>query len=57
MNDERKVWLVTGASRGLGVDIVKAALAAGHTVVGTGHIEPEAQQVVVRANRDRKSVV
>lgn len=33
---EKKVWLVTGAGRGLGVDIVKAALAAGHAVVATG---------------------
>jgi NAD(P)-dependent dehydrogenase (short-subunit alcohol dehydrogenase family) len=32
----KKVWLVTGAGRGLGVDIVKAALAAGHNVVATG---------------------
>lgn len=32
----KKVWLVTGAGRGLGVDIVKAALAAGHSVVATG---------------------
>lgn len=31
-----KVWLVTGAGRGLGVDITKAALAAGHAVVATG---------------------
>jgi len=33
---EKKVWLITGASRGLGVDIAKAALAAGHAVVATG---------------------
>ncbi len=33
---ERKVWLITGAGRGLGVDIAKAVLAAGHTVVATG---------------------
>src|SRR4029453_1718737 len=32
----KKVWFVTGASRGMGVDIVKAALAAGHAVVATG---------------------
>mgnify|MGYP003300580688 CR=1 FL=1 len=32
---EQKVWLVTGAGRGLGVDIAKAALAAGHAVVAT----------------------
>jgi NAD(P)-dependent dehydrogenase (short-subunit alcohol dehydrogenase family) len=31
-----KVWLVTGAGRGMGVDITKAALAAGHKVVATG---------------------
>ena len=31
-----QVWLVTGAGRGLGVDITKAALAAGHAVVATG---------------------
>jgi len=33
---EQKVWLITGAGRGLGVDIAKAALAAGHAVVATG---------------------
>lgn len=32
----KKVWLITGAGRGLGADIAKAALAAGHTVVATG---------------------
>jgi len=31
-----KVWLITGAGRGLGVDIAKAALAAGQKVVATG---------------------
>jgi NAD(P)-dependent dehydrogenase (short-subunit alcohol dehydrogenase family) len=32
---EKKVWLITGAGRGMGVDIAKAALAAGHAVVAT----------------------
>ena len=32
----KKVWLITGAGRGLGVDIAKAALTAGHYVVATG---------------------
>jgi NAD(P)-dependent dehydrogenase (short-subunit alcohol dehydrogenase family) len=32
----KKVWLITGAGRGMGVDITKAALAAGHKVVATG---------------------
>src|SRR5437899_5072427 len=37
----RKIWFITGASRGMGVDFVKAALAAGHAVVGTGR-DPDA---------------
>lgn len=31
-----KAWLITGAGRGLGVDIARSALAAGHCVVATG---------------------
>jgi NAD(P)-dependent dehydrogenase (short-subunit alcohol dehydrogenase family) len=30
------VWFITGAGRGMGVDIAKAALAAGYEVVATG---------------------
>ena len=33
---DKKVWLITGAGRGMGVDIVKAALSAGDKVVATG---------------------
>jgi NAD(P)-dependent dehydrogenase (short-subunit alcohol dehydrogenase family) len=33
---ENQVWLITGAGRGLGVDIAKAALSGGHAVVATG---------------------
>jgi NAD(P)-dependent dehydrogenase (short-subunit alcohol dehydrogenase family) len=32
----QKVWLVTGASRGLGAEVAKAALASGDKVVATG---------------------
>lgn len=32
---DAKVWLITGAGRGMGVDIARAALAAGYRVVGT----------------------
>ncbi len=32
----KKVWFITGAGRGMGVDIAKAALAAGNAVVATG---------------------
>jgi NAD(P)-dependent dehydrogenase (short-subunit alcohol dehydrogenase family) len=34
--NNNKVWLITGAGRGMGVDITKAALAAGYKVVATG---------------------
>jgi NAD(P)-dependent dehydrogenase (short-subunit alcohol dehydrogenase family) len=32
----KKVWLITGAGRGLGLHIAKAVAAAGHAVVATG---------------------
>ena len=32
----KQVWLITGAGRGMGVDVVRAALAAGHSVVASG---------------------
>src|SRR4051812_43378804 len=31
-----KVWFITGAGRGMGVNFAQAALAAGHQVVATG---------------------
>ena len=36
----KQVWLVTGAARGLGVEMAKAALSVGHAVVATGR-DPE----------------
>ena len=33
---DKKIWFITGAGRGMGVDIAKAALAAGNSVVATG---------------------
>jgi NAD(P)-dependent dehydrogenase (short-subunit alcohol dehydrogenase family) len=33
---EKKLWFITGAGRGMGTDIAKAALAAGNAVVATG---------------------
>jgi NAD(P)-dependent dehydrogenase (short-subunit alcohol dehydrogenase family) len=33
---DKKIWFITGAGRGMGVDIAQAALAARHAVVATG---------------------
>jgi NAD(P)-dependent dehydrogenase (short-subunit alcohol dehydrogenase family) len=49
----KSVWFVTGASRGMGVDIVKAALAAGHAVVATGRDT----QAVARAIGDAEDLL
>jgi hypothetical protein len=43
------VWFITGAGRGLGLDIAKAALAAGHKGVATGrNTEKVARAVAIR---------
>ncbi|GID92125.1 SDR family oxidoreductase [Amorphoplanes digitatis] len=52
---EKKVLLVTGASRGMGVDIAKAALAAGYAVVATGR-DPQKVGKAVGAAEDLLTV-
>jgi NAD(P)-dependent dehydrogenase (short-subunit alcohol dehydrogenase family) len=52
---EKKVLLITGAGRGMGVDIAKAALAAGYAVVATGR-RPEAVAQAVGAADDLLTV-
>ena len=44
-----KVWFVTGAGRGLGIDIAQKALAAGHCVVATGR-QPDAVRKAIGAH-------
>jgi NAD(P)-dependent dehydrogenase (short-subunit alcohol dehydrogenase family) len=48
---EKRVLLVTGAGRGLGVDVAQAALAAGYAVVATGR-HPENVEKAVGAAED-----
>jgi len=48
---DKKVWLVTGAGRGLGVDIAKAALAAGHALIATGR-NPERVSAAIGESGD-----
>ena len=50
-NNNQKVWFVTGAGRGMGVDITQAALAAGHAVVATGR-NPETVSNAIGASDD-----
>jgi NAD(P)-dependent dehydrogenase (short-subunit alcohol dehydrogenase family) len=47
---DKKVWFVTGAGRGMGVDIARAALAAGHAVVATGRNPEKVVQAVGAAD-------
>jgi NAD(P)-dependent dehydrogenase (short-subunit alcohol dehydrogenase family) len=47
---DKKVWLITGAGRGMGVDIAKAALAAGHAVVATGRNTDTVKQALGEAD-------
>ena len=47
---EKKVWFITGAGRGMGVDITKAALAAGNAVVATGRNTDRIRSVLDKAD-------
>jgi len=52
---DKKIWLVTGAGRGLGTDIARAALDAGHAVVATGR-NPDRVAVALGAHEDLLTV-
>jgi NAD(P)-dependent dehydrogenase (short-subunit alcohol dehydrogenase family) len=45
-----KVWFITGAGRGMGVDFAKAALAAGSAVVATGRDIARVSKAVGQSN-------
>jgi NAD(P)-dependent dehydrogenase (short-subunit alcohol dehydrogenase family) len=46
----KKVWLITGAGRGMGVHFARAALAAGHAVVASGRDTGRVSQAVGQSN-------
>ena len=52
---DKKVWFITGAGRGMGIDIAKAALAAGHAVVATGR-NPERVSAALGTHDDLVAV-
>src|SRR5207253_8379417 len=47
---DRKIWFITGAGRGMGVDIAKAALAAGHAIVASGRDSGRVSKALGRSN-------
>src|SRR5690349_12432715 len=47
---DKRVWFITGAGRGMGVDIARAALVAGHCVVATGRNAAAVADAVGEAN-------
>jgi NAD(P)-dependent dehydrogenase (short-subunit alcohol dehydrogenase family) len=52
---DTKVWFITGAGRGMGVDIATAALAAEHAVVATGR-NPGRVSAAIGAHNDLLAV-
>jgi NAD(P)-dependent dehydrogenase (short-subunit alcohol dehydrogenase family) len=46
----KKVWFITGASRGMGLDFAKAALVAGHAVVASGRDTDRVSKAVGESN-------
>ena len=58
----KHVWMITGAGRGLGADVARAALAAGHSVVASGRDRERVSRVLGTAtdlltvNDDQKCI-
>lgn len=52
---DQKVWFITGASRGLGLEITKAVLASGDKVVAT--VRSKAEDLTAELNNDNLYVV
>ena len=46
----KKIWFITGAGRGMGVDFAKAALAAGHAVVASGRDSDRVSKALGQSN-------
>jgi NAD(P)-dependent dehydrogenase (short-subunit alcohol dehydrogenase family) len=46
----KKVWFITGAGRGMGVQFAKAALAAGHAVVASGRDTERVSKALGQSN-------
>jgi NAD(P)-dependent dehydrogenase (short-subunit alcohol dehydrogenase family) len=51
----KKIWFITGAGRGMGLDFAKAALEAGHALVATGR-DPDAVAKAIGKSHDLLTV-
>jgi len=54
---DKKVWFITGAGRGMGVDIAKSALAAGNAVVATGRNAEKVQSALDAASGEHDDLL
>src|SRR5258708_1801559 len=52
---KNKVWFITGASKGFGFEIARAALASGDSVVGS--VRKNAEEVAARLNGGDRALV
>lgn len=48
--ETKKVWLVTGCSKGLGKALVKELIAQGYPVIGTGRSKEKLEEVFGEEN-------
>lgn len=48
--NNKKIWFITGAGRGMGADFAKAALAAGHSVVASGRNTDRVSKALGQSN-------
>jgi NAD(P)-dependent dehydrogenase (short-subunit alcohol dehydrogenase family) len=53
--DMTKTWMITGANRGLGLEMARAVLGAGHNVVATAR-KPEAIEAALGASSNLLAV-
>ena len=47
---KKRIWFITGAGRGMGVDFAKAALTAGHAVVASGRDKDRVSRAFGQSN-------
>ena len=55
MSDQRKVWFITGAARGMGLEFARAVLAAGDSLVASGR-DPDRLSKALKPSSDLLTV-